>query len=260
MIDLIKSPRTGPLDAALRKFKSLGLDSDEEVRPLVNVLRIEPSVRQGQDILRPGRSPKHLAVLLAGIACLYQRLEDGSRHIYTFLYPGDFCDLSRYVLIEMGGAVAVGALTDCSIGSIRFEDLERTMARQPRVGMALWRATMLEASIFRENLLNVSRRPALARVAHLLCEQLARRELVGLRGTVVPLTQIDLADAAGLSAVHVNRTLQDLRRLGILSGRSRSIDVVERDRLAKIAKFSGHYLNMPKLLSKWAVSIEAPTR
>ena len=115
---------------------------------------------------------------------------------------------------------------------------------------------MLEASIFRKRLLNVGRQPALQRVAHLLCEQLARREAVGINSTIIPLTQLDLADAVGLSIVHVNRTLQELRRLNILSKEGRAIKVLNRERLVCLASFDGHYLNMPQLLSDWQVKIE----
>ena len=115
---------------------------------------------------------------------------------------------------------------------------------------------MLEASIFRKRLLNVGRQPALQRVAHLLCEQLARREAVGLNSATIPLTQMDLADAAGLSIVHINRTFQELRRLNILSKEGRAIKVVDRERLAGLASFDGNYLNMPQLLSHWQVKIE----
>ena len=115
---------------------------------------------------------------------------------------------------------------------------------------------MLEASIFRKRLLNVSRQPAIQRVAHILCEQLARREAVGINGATISLAQMDLADAAGLSIVHVNRTLKELRKLKILTKEGRTIKVMGRERLADLAGFDGNYLNMPQLLSDWHVKIE----
>ena len=122
--------------------------------------------------------------------------------------------------------------------------------------MALWRATMLEASILRKRSLNVARLPALQRVAHLLREQLARCEAVGINSATIPLTQVDLANAVGLSNVHINRTVQELRRLGILSTKGRAIEVVNRAELATLASFDGQYLNMPQVLSHWQISIE----
>jgi CRP-like cAMP-binding protein len=187
---------------------------------------------------------------------LYERLQDGNRQIYAFQYAGDFCDLNQHVLPETNSEVAVAAMTDCSIGTIEHKDLEQLIAQCPTLGLALWRVSMLEASIFRKRLLNVGRQPALQRVAHLLCEQLARREAVGINSATIPLTQMDLADAAGLSIVHVNRTFQELRRLNILA-KGRTIAVLDRERLACLAGFDGNYLNMPQLLSNWLVKIES---
>jgi CRP-like cAMP-binding protein len=115
---------------------------------------------------------------------------------------------------------------------------------------------MLEASILRQRLAIVSQRPALERVSHLLCEQLHRRRAIGIDSGVVPLTQIDLADAAGLSVVHTNRVLQDLRKLGVISANSRTIEVVNCERLAEIAKFDNRYLTMPPALSDWEIRAE----
>src|SRR5262249_38703282 len=151
---------------------------------------------------------------------------------------------------------AVRALTDCSIGIIEYRDLDRAIERHRKLALALWRTTMLEASILRERLVNVKPRPALERVSHLLCEQLQRRRAIGIDSGVVPLTQIDLADAAGLSVVHMNRVLQDLRKLGVISASSRTIEVVNRERLAKIANFDSRYLTMPPALSDWEIRPE----
>jgi CRP-like cAMP-binding protein len=194
--------------------------------------------------------------MLDGVACSYERLTGGSRQVYAFHYPGDFCDLVRHVLPESNSEVAVAALTDCSIGIIEHRDLEQLIAQYPSLGLALWRATMLEASIFRKRLLNVGRLPALQRVAHLLCEQLARREAVGITSATIPLTQVDLADAVGLSIVHINRTVRELRRLGTLSTQGRVIEVVNKAELATLASFDGCYLNMPQVLSHWQISVE----
>jgi len=244
----------GPL---IRKLRSLGsVESDAELDAVLDRIKERAGASRGEDIIGPGNSSRYFTVLLDGVACSYERLKDGNRQIYAFQYPGDFCDLSRHVLPESNNEVAVAALTDCSISIIEHRDLEQLIVQYPSLGLALWRATMLEASIFRKRLLNVGRQPALQRVAHLLCEQLARREAVGINSTIIPLTQLDLADAVGLSIVHVNRTLQELRRLNILSKEGRAIKVLNRERLVCLASFDGHYLNMPQLLSRWQVKIE----
>jgi len=129
---------------------------------------------------------------------------------------------------------AASALTECSVGIILHKDIERITARAPN--RALWRDTMIEASIFRE--WNVDR-PALERIAHLLCEQTVRLEAIGISCGAIPMTQVDLADAAGLSTVHTSRTIQNLRQFGVLLRNSRAIAVTHWDRLVEIAKCDG---------------------
>ncbi|HEY2876531.1 MAG TPA: Crp/Fnr family transcriptional regulator [Reyranella sp.] len=237
------------------KFKNLGVDSDE-LDVLVQFLKHQPRVLAGVDIIHMGQSAGHSTLLLAGMACSYKRLPDGTRQIYSFQYPGDFCDLYRYVLPERDEAIAVQALTDCLVAIIHYSDIERLLAQRPKLALALWRTTMLEATILRERLSNARRGSALRRVANLLCEQLARREAIGITSPVVPITQVDVADAAALSIVHVNRTIQTLRSQNVLSKTRQAIEVVDRKQLAKIAGFDGHYLNMPQLVSGWAVQID----
>lgn len=240
---------TRALGAVGRKFRSLGIDCEEGLQALLPLVKVKGSISRGADIVATGGSTHCSTVLLNGTACRYKVTESGRRQIFTFQYPGDFCDLNRYVLAESDDAVA--ALSECSVGIIRHEDLERITRQYPEMGQALWRNVMVEASIFREWLLNVGQRPALARIANLICEQMVRLDAVGIDGTVIPLTQVDLADAAAVSPVHMNRTVQDLRELGILARSSRYIEVVHRDRLVDIAKFNGRYLNIHQTTSPW---------
>jgi len=237
------------------KFESLGIDRCE-LEAFAQLLKYQPRVLAGADIIRGTRSAKQSTLLLSGIACSYKRLEDGIRQIHTFHYPGDFCDFYRYVLPEQDEAITVQALTDCLVATIDYADIDQLLVRHPTLQLALWRATMLEAAILRERQSNARRGSALQRVANLLCEQLARREAIGITDPVVPIKQVDLADAAGLSIVHINRTIQTLRSLNVLSAARQVIEVVDRKQLAKLGGFDSRYLNMPKLVSKWAVQID----
>ena len=143
-----------------------------------------------------------------------------------------------------------------AVGVIDYRDVDRLLSR-PTLASAFWRASMLEAAAYRERFSSIGRGTALERVAHLLCEQLARREAVGLGGPRLPFSQIDVADATGLSVVHVNRTIQTLRTLNVLSKARHALEVVNRKELEKIAGFVDHYPGMPNFVSKWAVQIEA---
>jgi CRP-like cAMP-binding protein len=242
-------------DILVRKFKTLGMDNDKALQALLLLVKVKGRVSRGDDIVSPGSSLGYSTVLLNGFACRYKMTENGRRQIFVFHYPGDFCDLNRYVLPELDEAVA--ALTGCLIGVIHHEDIERITAQYPKLGLALWSDTLVEASIFRERLLNVGHLPALRRIANLLCEQMVRLEAIGMDGTIIPMTQVDLADAANLSTVHMNRTVQYLRELGVLSKNRRGIEVAHREGLVEIAKFDGRYLNIPQVLDTRQPSLPA---
>ena len=222
------------------KLRNLGLNSDEGVRTFLSLFTSTRAIRRGDEIVRVGSSQKILTVMLSGVACRYRITDNGRRQIFAFQYPGDFCDYCRYVMPQRDDAVA--ALTDCLVGVIPHEGFERIIERHPQISLAFWRNTVLEARIFEERVLNGTQRPAVERIATLLCEQIFRLEAVGIVSDVVPLMQIDLADAAGLSVVHVNRTIQDLRELGALAKNSHGIRVENKDRLVQIAKFDASYL------------------
>jgi CRP-like cAMP-binding protein len=241
-----------PICPLALKFKGLGIDGDA-LDLIVRAIKRRVRVAAGDSVVCADDTVKHVTLLSAGVTCSYKRSEDGGRTILAFHHPGDFCDLSRYVLPERDDAVGVQALTDCSVCIIDYRNLERLLAR-PELALALWRATMLEAVIYRKRL-TASRGSALERVAHLLCEQLARREAVGIASNRLPLSQIDIADASGLSPVHVNRTIQTLRSLDVLSKESH-LDVIDRKQLARIGKFDGGYLDTPALLAKWTVRVD----
>lgn len=240
-----------------QKLVCLGINDERELDAVEARIKMRGLARRGDDIRAPGGSSKYSTLLIEGIACSYKRLSDGRRQIYAFHYAGDFCDLSRLVLPGTSTDIVVAAITDCTVGFIENRDIEQLIAQYPSLALALWRASILEASMFRERLLERDQ-PALQRVAHLLCEQLIRREAVGITSATVPLSQMDLADASGLSIVHISRTFKELLRLGIVAKGGRVMKVVDRERLMTLAAFDGAYLNAPQLLPNWSVKIEGP--
>jgi len=251
-----KPPDTQVLEALTRKLRSLGLDDEDDQQAFLGLIKGKRSAAAGDCLSGHAGLPKHLTVLLSGVACLHGQLKDGGRRIYTFYYVGDFCDLSCHVFPEPDQTVAVAALTDCSAGVVYYDDIDRVMAQHPKLAIAMWRATMLEASIIRERQLNLSRKSTLPRVASLLCEQVVRLETIGGSDAVIPLTQMDLADGTGLAVADINRILRDLRKLGVLSDQGFNIEVVNRERLAAIANFDGRYLDAVKPVSQWEIRIE----
>ncbi|WP_428658916.1 Crp/Fnr family transcriptional regulator [Reyranella sp.] len=236
----------GPLR---EKLRSPGGAIGKEVDAVLN--RTKPRIGRGEIIAGPAFSGKQFAVLLEGLACMATRNDNGARQIYAFYYPGDFLALHDFLRPESREHIEIEALSNCSIGTINRDILERAIQRRPMLGQALWQAAMIEARIFRQRLV-MARWPALQRVAHLLCEQRAR---LGAHERVIPLTQIDVADATGLSVVHINRLFQELRQLGVLS-KQRTIKVVNKERLQELAAFDPGYLDPGEALSYWDLYID----
>ncbi len=213
-------------------------------------LRVRP-VATGTDIVSEGAQPHELSLISEGFACRYKLLGDGRRQITAFLLPGDICDLRAFLLRRMDHGVA--ALSRCQISHISHHDLFEIIEKYPRLGLALWRDTMLDGAIYRQWLTNVGRRSAYQRIAHLLCEVWWRLDAVGMTrgGTyALPVTQTDIGDAMGLSVVHVNRTLQQLRADGLISLRSNIVVVLDWSRLRAAGEFDPDYLQLKPDLTR----------
>jgi CRP-like cAMP-binding protein len=202
-------------------------------------------VQAGRDIVADGAWPAELSLITEGFACRYKLLANGHRQIYALLIPGDICDLRALLTGRMDHGVA--ALNDNQIAAISREKVFDVMEKYPRIELALWRDTMLDAALYRQWLLNLGRRSPYQRIAHLLCEVWTRLEAIGrTRGGAYefPLTQTHLADAMGLSLVHVNRTLQSLRRDGLITFRAHEVVVLDWQRLREAAEFDPGYLQL----------------
>ena len=204
-------------------------------------------VRQSEarrDVVREGETPRAL-VVLAGWACRYKQLPDGRRQIVSMLIPGDICDADAFALTEVD--CSIGAITRLRYAEIAAADVEEMMLSSPRIVQALQWHEMVAAATQREWTLNVGRRTASERVAHLLCELFVRLRAVGETRDGrcdFPLTQNDLADATGLTPVHINRTLQDLRRDGLITLERRTLAIPDLDRLMDRGLFTSAYLHL----------------
>jgi CRP-like cAMP-binding protein len=229
----------------IRKFERFAQLTETEKRALLAAPARLRQVPVRHDIVSDGSHPTDVHVIVEGFACRYKLLPDGQRQILSFLIVGDFCDLRASLLRRMDHGVA--ALSRNQIAVIPHQRLFEIIEKYPRIAHALWRDTMLDAAIYRQWLTNVGRRPAYARIAHLLCEIRSRLEVVGLTrgGTYeLPVTQTDIGDAMGLSVVHVNRTLQQLRADGLISFRSNVVAVLDWPRLQAAGEFDPGYLHL----------------
>ncbi|MCA1451845.1 Crp/Fnr family transcriptional regulator [Bradyrhizobium sp. BRP22] len=199
------------------------------------------------DIVREGERPKDVQLVVAGWACRYKQLEDGRRQVVSFFLPGDICDLNVFILREMDHSI--GSITDVAIADLSREFFEEISGGYPRVVTALWWESLVDAAIQREWTLNLGQRTALERMAHLLCELFFRLRLAGLTSgdsCDFPLTQADLADASGLSKVHVNRTLQELRSANLIVLKGKTLVVPDLRRLMDAGLFNANYLHMER--------------
>jgi CRP-like cAMP-binding protein len=227
----------------VRKLERLAPLSDAEKQALAGAVARTRSLQPDADIIRAGERPTECTVLLDGWACRYKLLPDGKRQITGFLIAGDVCDLSGLLMGTMDHSV--GTLTAASVAVIPRDLLMGLMDSYPSLARALWQETLIEASIAREWVLNVGRRSGDQRIAHLLCEIGSRlRSVSRMSGHTFacPITQAEIADATGLSSVHVNRMLQDMRSEGLLVWKGNMINVLDWKRLQESAAFSPDYL------------------
>jgi CRP-like cAMP-binding protein len=198
-----------------------------------------------EDILREGDTPSDVNLILSGWACRYKQLPDGRRQIIAFFLPGDLCDHNIFILREMDHSV--GTITSVTVAGVSRESFEQATLHHPRITQALWWETLVNGSIQREWTVNLGRRDATERMAHLLCELFLRLNMVSLtKGNACdfPVTQTELADATGLTAVHVNRTLQELRSTGLIELKSRTLVIPDLPALMRAALFNTNYLHL----------------
>jgi CRP-like cAMP-binding protein len=183
--------------------------------------------------------------MLKGWAARFKTLQDGSRQIVDFVIPGDFCDLHVALLSEMDHGIV--ALTPCSVARIDEAEIAKLTSENNQIVRAMWWSTLVDQGILREWVLNVGRRNAYGRIAHLLCEMHFRMNRVGLvehERLALPVTQEELADATGLTSVHVNRTLQRLRRENLVEVRGGMLTLLDVPGLHEAAGFNPSYLHV----------------
>jgi len=233
------------LEALIRKLERFVPLSMEDKRILEQATAKVQQVGAREDFICEGEITNDLHLVLSGFACRYKILRDGQRQIMAYLLPGDFCDLHVTILGSMDHSI--GTLTPCTIVSIpRYVMIDLTR-RYPAINRALWWATLVDEGTLREWVVNLGRRPADKRMAHLLCELLVRLEMIGLATEgryELPLKQSELADTLGLSVVHVNRILQQLRRNGLITLKRKVLSIHDVDRLKDFAEFSPNYLHL----------------
>jgi CRP-like cAMP-binding protein len=219
--------------------------SEQEKDAILRLPLTIKDLRADQDIVREGDQPNQCCVVIEGFQCRYKMLRDGERQIMSLHVPGDIPDLQSLFLATMDHSL--GTMTPGRVAFITHDALRELIRSQPGVAERLWRETLIDAAIFREWITNVGSRDAYTRIAHLICEMFVRLRSVGLaegRTFDFPITQTEIADATGLSTVHVNRSIQQIRADGLLSIDRGVCTIHDLDGLKEAGMFDPNYLHL----------------
>lgn len=202
----------------------------------------------GQDIVTAGEVVDYVFIIESGWALRYQLLDDGRRQIMNFMLPGDCFDLMS--LTKTQSDHSVSAATQVTLRRIKSDDFLNVIKNDPVLATAFWWVAIQEESILREQIVRNGRMSAKERVANLILELNRRLSIsTGRQDNTLPLPvpRTHLADALGLSVVHISRTLARLKREGYIAIEPGMIHILKRDAMAETAEFDARYLHMPKL-------------
>lgn len=235
----------GPGMAVASKLEAFTRLSSDDRSALAQITQNFRIVDARRDLISEGDEPRYVHLVLEGWACRYKQLPDGKRQMVSIFLPGDFCDVNVYILKEMDHSI--GAITRLKVAMITPEEMLALTTNRPRITQALWWHELITAAIQREWTVNLGQRSAYERLGHLLVEIYLRLEVVGHAHDGFcdfPLTQNDLADATGLTSVHVNRTLQELRKDGLIELERRRLRILDMGRLISESMFNPNYLHL----------------
>jgi len=219
--------------------------SDEEKAVLEGLPATLQTVDGREDIVREGDRPEVSRLLLEGFAVRYKLVSTGERQITAIHVRGDFVDLQSLLLRKMDHSVA--SLSPCKLALIPHQALQEVTERFPHLTRMLWLNTLIDGAIHREWLVAMGRRSAVGHTAHILCELYLRLKVVDAtdgNAFQLPITQQELSDTLGLSAVHVNRVLQELRNDGLITWRGSTVTIEDWSGLSSLADFDPTYLNL----------------
>lgn len=230
----------------VRKLENWTVLDDKDRKALCALPHALKTIEAQSYIIREGEKPTHACVMLSGLAYRHKIVATGSRQIVSLHMSGDLVDLQNAVLGTADHNVQL--LTRAEVALIPRDAILELAFERPAIGRALWYDTLVDGSIFREWIANIGRRDARMRLAHMLCEFAIRLDAAGLGSHMkwqLPMTQEQLADCTGLTAVHVNRTLQALGKEGLITRTRRSVTVNDWKALARAGDFESGYLHLP---------------
>ncbi|WP_043839292.1 Crp/Fnr family transcriptional regulator [Muricoccus aerilatus] len=235
-----------PLVMKMEQYRRFSDEDRRSLNDLTSSRQQEYGTRE--DIIREGEHSPDIHIVLSGLACRYKLLENGSRQIMAFLVPGHPCDAEIFILKEMDHSIC--ALAPSVIASVPGDIMRDLMLHRPGIALAFWWNTLQDEGVLRERIIDEGRRDAYGRIAFLIYEVMLRMRAVGVikdQSFDFPITQSDLADATGLTPVHVNRMLVKLREEELIAIEGRRWTVLNAAGLRKAAKFEVSYLHLDRV-------------
>lgn len=225
----------------LQGFAPLG---PQDVAALLGATSAPRSIAARRDLIREGDQPGPVFVVLEGWACRYKILPSGTRQVLAFLMPGDSCDLHVGLLAEMDHSIQT--ITPALIATIDRVKMDVIMDRHRAVAKAMYVAQLVDEGTMRAWITSMGRRASIERVAHLMCELYLRARNIGLitePRLSLPLSQLLLADSLGMTPVHLNRVLKELRLSGAMSLQRGKLEITDPTKLIQVAGFDENYLH-----------------
>lgn len=229
-------------DRFLRFKRGMGLDANERLLLETSIDEVR-TVDARRIVIRSRTRLQESTLLVEGFMSRYIDDRNGMRQLVAIHVPGDFVDLHAYPLQTLDHDVAT--MTSATIAIVRHEALDAIIHEQPQMSRKLWFSTLIDAAIHRAWLFRLGRLDAVGRIAHFLCETNARLFSAGLsdgRRFALPLTQTDLAEICGLTNVHVNRVMRQLREAKVCVFRSSLVEILDIEQLVKLGQFDPDYL------------------
>lgn len=238
----------------LSRLLSRSLLSDDEQKAVLRLRTRRADYSANRDIVSPAQTVDHACLVAGGVVARFDQMHDGRRQITSFFLSGDMCDLHSVVAPKATWSMT--ALSHATVLQIPHDDLRRVALEYPALAFAFWRDCTVDSSILAKWVGNLGRKNSLGRISHVLCEVALRMENADLGSRCLfqlPISQEQLADAGGMTAVHVNRTLQELRRRNLIRFKSGVVEIVDWDAIVELSDFDPAYLMLNEPLTRAAV-------
>lgn len=228
----------------IQKLRGFCPLTETEIADLVAATARPRKYAARHDLIREGDRPGPVFVVLEGWACRYKILPSGTRQVLAYLMPGDSCDLHIGLLAEMDHSIQT--ITPATVATVERGMMDAMLDHHRGIARAMYIGQLIDEGTMRAWITSMGRRTSIERVAHLMCELYLRARNIGLTSETsfkLPLSQLLLADSLGMTPVHLNRVLKELRQTGAMTLARGSLLITDPGKLVRIAGFDENYLH-----------------